>query len=110
MIGGLVIEIEIEIGDGLAVVRASHSMAGVVRNENENEIVGRFHVRVDGENWSGIDDCFESESEIGEFRGCREKGMFLLGTFEIVRSHRSHCRHLLQVRRGLDRRGLDPRI
>ena len=55
MIGVVVIEIEIEIGDS-AVVRASHSMAGVVGNENENEIVGRFHVRVDGEKWSGIDD------------------------------------------------------
>ena len=95
------IEIEIEIGDGLAVVRASHSMAGVVGNENE---IVRFDVRVDGENWSGIDDCFESESEIGEFRGCCEKGMVLSGTIETVRSHRSHCRHLLQVRRGLDPR------
>ena len=90
MIGGLVIEIEIEIGDGLAVVRASHSMAGVVGNENENEIVGRFHVRVDGEMWSGIDDCFESE--IGGCRGCCEKGIFLLSTLEIVGSHRSHFR------------------
>ena len=50
MIGGLVIEIEIEIGDGLAGVRPNHSMVGGVGSENENG--------VDGENWSRIDDCF----------------------------------------------------
>ena len=96
MIGGLVIEIEIEIeiGDCLAVVRPNQSMVGVVGNENENG--GRFHVRVDGEKWSEIDDCFESESEIV---GCCE-GIFLLSTLEIVGSHRSHFRWL-QVRRGL---------
>ena len=48
MIGGLVIEIEIEIGHDSLAVRASHSLAGVVGNENENEI----------DDWSGIDDCF----------------------------------------------------
>ena len=56
----MVIEIEIEIGDSLAVVRPNQSMVGVVGNENENG--------VDGENWSRIDDCFESGSEIGEYR------------------------------------------
>ena len=61
----MVIEIEIEIGDSLAVVRSSQSLAGVVGNENE---IVRVDVRVDGENWSGIDDCFESGSEIGEYR------------------------------------------